>query len=319
MRKVLITGGLGYLGGRLASSLQSAGHYLKLGTRSLAQQPAWLSSGEIVTMNFKTKSSLAKACEGIDILIHLAALNHQECVKDPEQALNVNTLGTLKLLDVAVQAGVKKFVYFSTAHVYGSPLEGEITEQTLTRPVNPYALTHKFAEDYVLAARASGKMNSIVIRLSNSFGRPMSAKANCWGLLVNDLCKQAVVHRHLQIYSAGLQRRDFVTIDNVQRAVLHLLSLPKEKLGNGVFNVGGGWAPRIMEMVCLIQERCQAVLGYRPDIISPAKKNKDVDSPLTFSIEKLLSTGFYLNNNTIDELDRLLLMCQREFSLNENK
>jgi len=313
MKTILVTGGLGYLGGRLTSFFQDQGYYLKVGTRQVLDSPQWLTNGCVVNMDFGSEGSLLAACQDVDIIIHLAALNHMDCAANPELALQVNTLGTLRLLRAAECSGVEQFVYFSTAHVYGSPLEGKISEHSLTRPIHSYALTHKFAEDYVLAERAKKSLKSMVIRLSNSFGSPMSTQVNCWSLLVNDLCKQAVETRHLKLNSAGLQRRDFVAISDVQRAVLHLLKLTNDELGDGLFNLGGQWSPRVIEMVLLIQKRCGAVLGYEPDIICPPVTKVEEDSLLVYDVDKLLATGFSLKKDIENEIDKLLLFCQQEF------
>jgi len=316
-QNILITGGRGYLGGRIASYLQGyGGYHCKLGSRQKYGKPEWLVHGEISPMDFDSDASLDKVCHHVQVVIHLAALNHIECAKKPEEALKVNTLGTLRLLQAAQRVGVEKFIYFSTAHIYGSPLEGTISEVTLPRPVHPYSLTHKAAEDYVLAANDCETITGLVLRLSNGFGCPMDATADCWSLLVNDLCRQAVSTRSLKMHSTGQQRRDFVTLTDVQRAVLHAMNMKKEHVGNGVFNVGGDWSPRIIDVVKLIQKRCSVVLGFVPELICPEPLGSEPDSELEFCVDKLLSTGFFLKGQANDEIDTLLLFCKKSFGSN---
>ncbi len=314
MRKtVLITGGKGYLGGRIASYLQDKGYDLKLGSRKSSENPEWLIKGEVVAMDFESDTSLDKVCCNADIIIHLAALNHIDCAQNPELALQVNVLGTLKLLQAAERAKVEKVIYFSTAHIYGVPLKGKISENTLPRPIHPYSLTHKAAEDYVLAANDCGSLTGLVVRLSNGFGYPMDANVNCWNLLVNDLCRQAVVDHRLVMQSSGYQRRDFVTLHDVQRASFHMLNMPMENIGEGVFNVGGSWAPRIIDMVELVQNRCSVMFGYTPEIVRPVDSASVSDFKLEYSVNKLLSSGFVLKGQPEDEIDKLLLLCKKVF------
>jgi UDP-glucose 4-epimerase len=110
----------------------------------------------------------------------------------------------------------------STTHVYG-PQVGRLEETTLPAPRHPYATSHRAAEDAVLAA--SGNFTAMVLRLSNGFGAPTHAQANCWTLLVNDLCRQAVTDCTLRLRSAGLQHRDFIPLADVTRIVDHMLHL----------------------------------------------------------------------------------------------
>ena len=125
--------------------------------------------------------------------------------------------------DIVEWCGVPRFLYFSTAHVYGSSLEGTITEQTCPRNLHPYATSHLAGEQAVLEAAQRGAIRGVVFRLSNAFGAPVSSEVNCWMLLVNDLCRQAVTTGELALRTAGLQLRDFVTLEDVTRAVLHVL------------------------------------------------------------------------------------------------
>jgi len=113
---VLITGGLGYLWARIAKYLLESGYDVRLSTsRKDFIIPAEFSGANIVSMDLSDSTSLTNGCSGVSTVIHLAALNAQACAKDPEQALLVNGLGTLKLLRAATDQGVNNFIYFSTA------------------------------------------------------------------------------------------------------------------------------------------------------------------------------------------------------------
>ncbi len=174
-------------------------------------------------------------------------------------------VGTLRVLDAAIAAGVKRFVYMSSAHVYGD-LQGEITETSLTKARHPYAITKLAAENLVLAAHDAGKIEAAVFRLSNSYGSPTHVGVNAWMLLVNDLCRQAVAQRKMRLRSSGVQVRDFIPIDDVVRAVEHALGLVKDRLEDGLFNLGGDDCVSIQTMAERVAVRCEAILGYRPTI-----------------------------------------------------
>ena len=313
-RKVLITGGMGYVGARVAQELSGRGDLdVVLGSRQAQNPPDWLPSVRVVAMDWSSRQSLHDICFGVDVILHMAAMNEIDCARDPVGALETNGVYSARLLEAAKLQKVSRFIYFSTAHVYGAPLEGRIDEEMLPRPHHPYATSHRAAEDVVLAARDEGQITGMVLRLSNAFGAPAHPGVDRWTLLVNDLCRQAVTQRTLKLRSAGLQRRDFVTLQDVCRVVSHVLNLGKEHVDGEIFNIGGAWAPRVIDMVDLIQARCSVVLGYTPDIIRPESDIGEVTMDLDFRIDRLLASGFELSGNAANEIDGTLTLCHDAF------
>ena len=122
--KILITGGLGYLGGRIADSLKRnhPESTIILGTsRKISEAPNWAKAFQIVPLNILDPASIEKAVSNdIHAIIHLAALNEHDSFDNIESAWKTNTLGTQSLLSVANKKQIAKFVYFSTFHVYGN-------------------------------------------------------------------------------------------------------------------------------------------------------------------------------------------------------
>ncbi len=309
-RRVLITGGYGYLGGRIAVELASDPEWVvRLASRKAQAAPGWLPQAETASMDVLEPDSLSAAMTDVQAVVHLAAMNENECVADPGRALLINTLGTLNVLQVAIDAGVQQFIYFSTAHVYGAPLVGDITEQTLPRPIHPYAITHHAAEDFVLAAHDQKKITGIVVRLSNGFGAPTHPDVDRWTLLVNDLCRQAVQTRKLVLRSTGLQQRDFITLTDVGRAVRHMLGLSQVECGDGLFNLGGDNSLSVWDMVQKISRRCEITLGYLPGIERPVPHPDEQAATLSYRSDRLQKTGFTLQGNLDEEIDRTLLVC----------
>lgn len=314
MRKVLVTGGYGYLGGRIAQTLAAQGWHVTLGTRrAVAGAPDWLLDATPLQLDWNVNESLVAACSGQDAVVHLAAMNEVEASRDPVGALRVNGVEALRLLEAAIAARASRFVYLSTAHVYGSPLVGLIDEATVARPKHPYAITHRVTEDFVLAAHDAGRIEGVVLRLSNGFGAPAHAGVDRWTLLINDLCRQAATSRKLVLHSAGLQRRDFITLTDTSLAVAHVLALGKPLLADGLFNLGGD-APRlVMEMAELVASRCEAVLGFLPSLQRPNPRPGETGADLTFSSRKLQATGFLPMQDHASEIDATLRLCFTAF------
>ena len=313
-RKILVTGGFGYLGGRLAQYLTSQeGYEILLGSRRQIRSPPWLPQAKVVQTCWDSPQGLQEVCSGVDCIIHLAGMNAQDCASDPDAAMKVNAVATSHLVQVAFRQKVKRFIYVSTVHVYGSPLEGVITEETTPTSAHPYAISHQAGEDAVLALHQSGEIEGIVIRLSNAYGAPADKDVNCWMLLVNDLCRQAAISGRLVLRSAGLQKRDFISLHDVVRAIDHFVELPFDKSRDGIFNLGGEATYRIIELAELIAERCEAVLGYRPEIERPGSVPGESYPELNYKIDKLKETGFSLNGNIKNEIDATLGFCNKKF------
>ena len=313
-QKILITGGTGYIGARVAQYLATEGNLdIVLGSRTVQASPVWLSEASILKMDYQDQKSLLDVTKEVDVIFHLAAMNEIDSAKNPAGAMLSNGVDTIRLLEAAQANKVSRFVYLSTAHVYGAPLSGRIDESKLPRPSHPYASSHRAAEDFVLAAHDAGKIIGIVLRLSNGFGSPAHPDVNRWTLLVNDLCRQAVTQGKLILRSAGLQRRDFISLKDIGRVFGHMLDISREQVGDGLFNVGGGWSPRVIDIAHLIQERCLVILGFMPPIICLQEPKNEETLDLDFRVDKLLASGFELSSNVLDEIDATILFCQNNF------
>lgn len=315
---ILVTGGLGYLGGRAALALSKNPDYsLRLGVHSTDTKdyPRWVRNNrlEVVKIDVSSKEALDYACKGVDFIIHLASLNEVDSFADSQKALLVNTLGTLNLIQAAENAGVKRFIYLSTIHVYGAPLFGKITEETACCPRHAYAITHRAAEDFVIAASFEKKLPGIILRPANGFGVPADPFINRWKLIVNNLCRQAVVEQRLVLNSSGRQSRNFITLTDIIRAIEHVLSIPMNKCGNGIFNLGEDKPASVFELAEIIAARCKEVLGFTPPIQRQKAGEGEVIKKLDYRSDKLKATGFTLLSNFNEEIDATLRFCKINF------
>jgi UDP-glucose 4-epimerase len=312
-KTILITGGLGYLGSRIAQSLLKRSEYkIILGTRnSQSELPKKLFGCQLVLFDLLQQNNIKKNLKDVDIIIHLAAMNANECDKNPNDALLVNGLGTLNLVNSARASNVKKIIYFSTAHVYGSPLLGNITEETLTVPKNHYAISHRVAEDYIIEASKEGKISTAILRLTNAIGNPVHRKTNCWMLVANDFAKQIIEKNEIIIRSSGNQSRDFIPISDVSSALFLLLN--KNTFGE-VLNLGSGVSLTILDLAKLFSLRAKAILDIDVSIFKENNNNSPNNS-FNFKIDRILSLGYSPKNLIEDEIDNLLRFVNQEFKL----
>jgi len=313
--RILIAGGFGFVGGRLAKHFLQAGYQVILGTRNEINPPDWFPQAEVVQIKWNDDRDLERICEGVDVIIHAAGMNAQDSAADPAAALDFNGIATGRLVQAASRAGVKKFVYLSTAHIYASPLEGTITEETLPSNLHPYATSHLVGENTLVNASKQGLIQGIVIRLSNAFGSPMNKDVNCWMLLVNDLCRQAAETSKLVLKTSGLQQRDFICMTEVCRVVELLVVSDSASTKLSIFNMGAGISQSVLEMAQLIKQRCSLVLGFDPYLEYKKSAEDEKNPTLFYRTDNLTSLGIDTKSqNNIAEIDSLLHFCKTAFS-----
>ena len=317
---IMITGGLGYIGGRIASYLKknTPESRIFLTTRDKDRRlPPWADKFIVLQMNLLDEYSINNCLEGknIDVIIHLAALNEIESIKNPALALEVNTHGTYRLLSVANENRIDRFVYFSTFHVYGETSGSIITEDTPTKPFHPYAITHRAAEDFVTFFNRYQKMRTLIFRLSNGYGYPMDKDIDRWTLVFNDLCKQAVTTGRVILQTSGKQHRDFISLHNVARALEHFLFAVPDKWGDGLYNLGGNCSMSILDVAEKISDIYRK--KYKNMIIQINKEQEYssliISKPVKYCIDKLINTGFVLTKNMISEIKRTMDVCEEGF------
>lgn len=308
MKNILITGGSGFLGGRIVKHLSSLGIFnLVVASR----QNNSLSNVKTYHIDWSSEKILNKLCSNIDVIIHLAAMNAKDCLNNPKEAYVINVLNTKKLLESAVKNKVKKIIYFSTAHVYNSKLEGTIDEEVEPLNSHPYAETHLLAEKIIIDYNEKKLINGVVLRLSNSFGAPVDLNANCWMLFANDLCKQAIIKNKMIIKSDGQQLRDFITIEDVCRATKFFINHEVEKDVIPVYNLGGKSVLTLYEFAKIIQFHLENFFSLKIEIESKIRNKEKLY--LDYRIEKLEKRGFKLESNFKKEINELISFCINNF------
>lgn len=314
---ILITGGLGYIGGRVAMYLKEKepSSRIFITTKVIDKGlPLWVKEFTILQMDLLDGVSIKNCLEnkGIDTIIHLAALNEIDSMKNPDLALRVNTQGTYKLLSIANQKKINRFMYFSTFHVYGETLGSDITEETPTKAFHPYAITHRAGEDFVNYFRYYKGMNTLIFRLSNGYGYPMYKEVNRWTLVFNDLCRQAVTSGKIVLKSSGRQHRDFISLYDIARAVDYFLFVASDKWGDGLYNLGGNCSMSILDVANKITEVYKT--KYKKELLE-IKAEQCSDDVITsravkYNIDKIFKTGFNLKGNMITEIERTMDLCE---------
>ena len=315
MNKVLITGGLGYLGGRMAKYFSDKGYAVIIATRKPENNiPKTIPhNAKVMQLDYNSDEQLNKAMKEIDTLIHLAGPNIHSSSYDPENIIRYHVKLTERLLCAAKSNNLKKFIYLSTIHVYGKNLKNIVTEETKPIPVHPFAEAHLAAEK-ILSAQADNVL-VIIIRCSNSFGIPYFENEKCWKLVVNDLCRSVFQNGKLIINSSGQDYRDFISVGDVVQAIHYLLELNNVKGIDDIYNLGSSRTTSIIDIAKKIQKTLKDGFDYDCPIIKN-KPSKEMDKPKHFilSTEKIKRLGFTSKLGN-DNIFSLLNHCKMKYQL----
>lgn len=312
---VLIIGGLGYIGGRIASYLNNLPD-CRVTITSHRQDPKFPNILSEIPIKYldvsQSPKAIANQLKDVDSIIHLAAISEQYCDRDLEKAYAVNTVGVENVFHAAKLAQVKKFIYFSTVHVYGLDLIGEISESTKPNPMSTYAITHYAAEQH-LKNGADKEIDVIILRLSNAFGAPINPQVDRWTLLLNMLAKEISEKGTCTLKSSGLQTRDFITLTDVCLSIEKII-LSKNSIENfNIINFCSGKSMSIKEMAEKLAVRASVEMSKKITLSLPKGiKDEQVNSHF-FSNDKLKNMGIDIQNEIDDELDSLLRFCMSSF------
>lgn len=254
-KRFLVTGGAGFIGSHLVE-------YLLKHNASEVRVLDDLSTGFISNISLFSENSrfnfikgsivnldeCRKACEGIDYVLHHAALGSvPRSIDNPIATHDVNANGFLNMLVAARDAKVDRFIYASSSSVYGDNTDSPKKEENVGRALSPYAVTKKLNEQYAAVFADLYGMNVIGFRYFNIFGprqSPNGAYAAAIPLFIDGLLNNKPVY----INGDGLQSRDFTFVSNVVKANMLALFAPAEKVRGQIFNIAAGGSTSVIEI-----------------------------------------------------------------------
>jgi UDP-glucose 4-epimerase len=237
---VLVTGGSGFIGRQVVSTLAAAGAHVRVVDLLPHPDP----EVEIVRGNIADVETIDAAYEGgIDYVVHLAAVTSLlKSVQEPELTYQTNIAGTHRVLEGARQAGVRALVFASTNAVTGPMEDPKITERARLRPLVPYSASKAAGEMMMSAYTAVYGVRCTAIRLTNVYGLGMLAKDS----IVARLMRAIRLGKGFEIYGDGLQVRDYVNVADVVKAAT--LALADERWSGPVV-IGYGESISVLDVI----------------------------------------------------------------------
>ena len=258
MGKFLITGGAGFIGSNIAEHLINKGHFVRIldnfcsGTEENLEFTKGLGRAkfELIRADIRDKAICDRACRGMDVVLHQAALRSvPKSMQDPASYNDVNINGILFMLQAASKNKVKRFVFASSSSIYGDTNKFPQKEEHLPLLISPYALSKLTGEYYCRIFAAFFNVETVCLRYFNVFG-PKQSLDDEYAVVIPKFIHSILHGEPPPVYGSGKQSRDFTYVENVISA--NILAATTPDLRYAVLNVANGKDYTVLKIVHIL-------------------------------------------------------------------
>jgi UDP-glucose 4-epimerase len=249
----LVTGGAGFIGSNLVRLLLQEGHRVHVlddFSSGHAENLAPFAGVAITRADVRDEAALARAATGAEVVFHLAAsVGNKRSIDHPVTDAEVNLIGTIKVLEAARRAGVRKVVFSSSAGIFGELKTLPIREDHPVEPDSPYGASKLAAEKVCLAYHKLYGIEAVCLRYFNVYG--VNQRYDEYGNVIPIFATRMIRGEPVTVFGDGEQTRDFINVADVARANLQAA----EARGvSGAFNLGSATRITINRLVALLRE-----------------------------------------------------------------
>ena len=254
MNSALVTGGLGFIGSHLAERLVRDGVRVRvldnLDTGNESNVAAIANDCDVTIGSIEDESLVNRCLDGVDTIYHLAAISSVPRLQnEPDLGHRINLSASLRMMTLAQTCGVKRFVFASSASVYGNGSGSMRSETDVKDPLSVYAITKSTSEDYARALSSQGSVEYVMMRFFNAYGPRQSNES---AAAVASFLRMAHQDRTLVIFGDGDQTRDFVYVDDVVDLCARIGKRDSLQSLYNVVNVGCGQETSINDLAKII-------------------------------------------------------------------
>jgi UDP-glucose 4-epimerase len=256
---VLVTGGAGFIGSHTVELLLARGAQVRVldnfssGRReNLSPHPRL----QVIEGDIRDRTAVDAAARGVTHVLHLAAqVSVAASVEAPLESASINVGGFLNVIECARRVPVRRFVYASSAAVYGVPARLPLTEEAPTAPISPYGLEKEINDRYAALYRDLYGLPTLGMRYFNVYG-PRQDPSSPYSGVISIFCRRMRERQPLAVHGDGLQTRDFIYVGDVARANAAAI----EGDLAGVCNVATGATVTLRDLITALS----AVCGHQP-------------------------------------------------------
>ncbi len=268
----LILGGGGFIGSHVVDALLERGHSVRvfdrrnINRRNIAHA---LSSIELIEGDFLNEDNLRNAVKNVDIVVHLIGTTlPKSSNEDMTYDVETNVVGTIKLLGLAMQEGIRKVVYASSGGtIYGPPQALPVPETHPTEPISSYGLTKLATEKYLQLHHHLYGLDYTVLRISNPYGERQDPGSG-QGAVTTFLCR-ALSNQPITIWGDGSVARDYLYVADLKHAFMRVI---ENDCASHIYNIGSGNASSLNEILEIIK----SVTGRNLDVTYTDGRKIDV-------------------------------------------
>ena len=279
MSRYLVTGVAGFIGSNIAHALVARGDEVRgIDNFSHGRQENLEELEDTIEFreaDITDTDAIRSACQGMDFVLHQAALGSvPRSMADPIASNEANVVGTLKVLQAALEAGVRRVVYASSSSVYGDTPTLPKLEEMAPNPLSPYAVSKLSGELYAQTFSRVLGLETVSLRYFNVFG-PRQHPTSQYAAVIPKFARAMLNGEQPTIFGDGRQSRDFTYVDNVVSANLLACEAPAEKVSGRVFNVSAGKRHTLLD----VYEFLSQLTGFRkPPLFAPPRLGDVHDS-----------------------------------------
>lgn len=306
MKKILVTGGAGFIGSNLTAYFLEKGYQVVVldnfstGYRHNIEQYTGHPYFELIEGDIRNPEDCQSAAQGVDYVLHQAALGSvPRSIKDPVTSNAVNISGFLNMLIAARDAGVKRFVYAASSSTYGDSENLPKVESIIGKPLSPYAITKYVNELYADIFSRTYGMETIGLRYFNVFGRGQDPNG-AYAAVIPLFVKKLISHESPLINGDGNFSRDFTYIDNVIQMNERAMLTNNPEAINTVYNTAVGDQTTLNDLVTYLKtylSEFDAAIADIPAVHGPDRAG-DIPHSLA-SVEKAKTLLGYQPTHTI--------------------
>ncbi len=269
MKKIILTGGAGFIGSVVSGELIKNGYkVLVVDNLSTGKEENIAPGAEFEKCDIRDSKTLRKIFSSFkpDLVNHHAAqIDVRASAEDPAYDADINIVGSLNLLGFCAEHGVGKFIFASTGAVYGEVLSPPASEKTPTRPESPYGMAKLCVENYLRFFKKERGIDFTVLRYSNVYGETQDTEKNTG--IVAILCGNHKKGVETTIFGNGEQTRDYIHCSDVARANIFCIEKP-----GGTFNIATGKETSVNQIVNCLKK----VSGKEVEVKKTASRKGDV-------------------------------------------
>ncbi|AUG02364.1 NAD-dependent dehydratase [Pseudomonas sp. 09C 129] len=255
-KRVLVTGGAGFIGSHLVDALLARGYAVRvlddLSTGKVSNLPMDCAALKLVVGDVADAATLTEAMQGCSAVVHLAAVaSVHASVEHPAATHRSNFIGTLRVCEAMIAAGIRRVVFASSAAVYGNNGEGTpIDEDTPTSPLTPYAADKLSSEHYLNFYRRQHGLEPVILRFFNIFG-PRQDPLSPYSGVISIFSERVKTGRPIVVFGDGEQTRDFVYVEDLVKILLQGLEHPQPAAD--ATNVGLGGVTTLNDLITALE------------------------------------------------------------------